>query len=273
MKQSKYTSKPADKDGWVKYTDDENAVWHDLFVRQMKLLPNRAAKPFLEGIEALEMTADKIPQIPEMNKILYPLTGWQVTPVPALIDFDTFFKLLADKKFPAATFIRTREELDYLQEPDIFHEIFGHCPLLTLPAYAEFMHTYAQLGLKASHQDRVMLARLYWFTIEFGLIQTLEGLRIYGGGILSSYGESQYCLDSKKPELKHLDPLDAFRTPYRIDIMQPIYFVIQDFSALFDLTKLDLMELINKARMLGMHKPLFEPKPDRSVEDQETKFC
>ena len=272
-KSTKYISKQADEQGFVQYTDEENSVWHDLFVRQMKLLANRADQAFLDGIEKLQMNANRIPQIPEVNEKLYALTGWQITPVSALIDFDTFFKLLSSRKFPAATFIRTREEIDYLQEPDIFHEIFGHCPLLTLPAYADFTYQYAQLGLNANAKDRAMLARLYWFTIEFGLIQTLDGLRIYGGGILSSYGETQYCLDSKVPILKHLDALEAFRTPYRIDIMQPQYFIIQDYSKLYDLMKLDLMALIQQARELGMHPPLFEPKNGMKPEEQETKFC
>ncbi len=260
MKQSKYVSKKPDPKGYVDYSPEENAVWHDLYVRQMQLLPNRACKEYLKGIEDLGLTADHIPQIPEINSRLRALTGWEVAPVPALIDFQGFFELMANKKFPAATFIRSREEMDYLQEPDIFHEIFGHCPLITLPVYADFMYEYGKLGLKANHKDRVMLARLYWFTIEFGLIQTMEGLRIYGGGILSSFGESQYCLDSDKCIRKPLDPVDAFRTPYRIDIFQPLYFVINDFADLFGLSKLDLMAKVNEARAMGMHAPLFEPK-------------
>lgn len=262
MKQSKYTSKKPDEKGYVAYTPQENAVWGELFNRQMQLLPNRACQEYLDGIKALGLTADHIPQIPEVNERLRALSGWEVAPVPALIDFQAFFELMSNKKFPAATFIRTKEELDYLQEPDIFHEIFGHCPLITLPVYADFMYEYAKLGLKANHKDRVMLARLYWFTVEFGLIQTSQGLRIYGGGILSSYGESKYCLDSQTPIHKPLEPVDAFRTPYRIDIFQPLYFVIKDFSELFGLSKLDLISLIEQARTLGMHAPLFEPKKD-----------
>lgn len=260
MKQSKYVSKKPDSNGFVAYTEAENAVWTELFNRQMQLLSNRACKEYLDGIKALGLTANHIPQIPEVNERLRSLSGWEVAPVPALIDFQAFFELMANKKFPAATFIRTKEELDYLQEPDIFHEIFGHCPLITLPVYGDFMHEYAKLGLKANHKDRVMLARLYWFTVEFGLIQTNEGMRIYGGGILSSFGESKYCLDSDIPVRKLLTPVDAFRTPYRIDIFQPLYFVIKDFSELFSLSKLDLMNMIEEARKLGMHAPLFEPK-------------
>jgi len=148
--------------------------------------------------------------------------------------------------------------MDYLEEPDIFHEIFGHCPLLTNKAYANFTENYGKLALKASPQDRVMLARLYWFTIEFGLIKNSQGLRIYGGGILSSKGETIYALESKQAKRLPLDPIEALRTPYRIDIMQPIYFVIEDFDYLFKLIEMDLMGLIRTARTLGMHKPSYE---------------
>lgn len=260
VKKSTYVSKPADKNGFVNYTEEENNTWRVLFERQIVLLKDRACQEYLDGIDALGITANHIPQIPEVNAHLRKLTGWEVTPVKALINFQTFFELMANKKFPAATFIRRQEELDYLQEPDIFHEIFGHCPLLTLPVYADFMHQYALLGLNASKEDRAMLARLYWFTVEFGLIETPKGMQIYGGGILSSYGESQYALDSNIAKRVHLEPIEAFRTPYRIDIFQPIYFFIREFSELFHLMQTDLLAEVAKARVLGMYPPLFEPK-------------
>lgn len=265
MKGSKYKSKPADKDGFVEYTNEENAIWSELYHRQWAIVQGRACDEYLRGIKDLNITADHIPQVPDVNKIMSELTGWQVEPVAALINFDDFFQLLSDRKFPAATFIRTRDELEYLQEPDIFHEIFGHCPLLTNQMYADFMQEYGKLGLNASHKDRVMLARLYWFTVEFGLIQTDKGLRIYGGGILSSIGETVYALESSEPERKPLDALDAFRTPYRIDIFQSIYFVIENFKQLFDLSKQDLLGLIDKARHLGMHAPTFPPKESQNA--------
>jgi phenylalanine-4-hydroxylase len=183
--------------------------------------------------------------------VLRETTGWVLEPVPALISFDRFFDLLASRRFPAATFIRRREDMNYLQEPDIFHEVFGHCPLLTNQAYADFTYTYGNLGLRANHADRVMLARLYWFTIEFGLIKQAAGLRAYGGGILSSMSETVYCLESKVPQRKTFDVLEALRTPYRIDIMQPIYFVIDDFDILYQLIEMDLIKLIHEARELG----------------------
>jgi len=265
MKKSQYVSKKPNAQGFVDYTDEENETWKILYERQMDLLQNRACKEYLQGIEDLELSSARIPQLPEVNQRMRDFTGWEVAAVPALIDFQKFFELMANKKFPAATFIRTREELDYLQEPDIFHEIYGHCPLLTLPVYAEFMHEYGKLGLRSSHEQRVMLARLYWFTVEFGLIQTSEGMRIYGGGILSSYKESSESLDSKEAIHKPFDPLDAFRTPYRIDIVQPLYFVIQGYSELFDLVNVDLIKLIDEARTLGMHAPLFQPKQSCTV--------
>lgn len=178
--------------------------------------------------------------------------------MPALISFDHFFALLADRRFPVATFIRRRDELDYLQEPDIFHEIFGHCAMLTNPAFAHFTHLYGRLGLHASKEERVYLARLYWFTVEFGLLQGEEGLRIYGGGILSSIGETAYAL-SGKPEQQPFDLLEILRTPYRIDIMQPTYFVLPRLDTLYGLEGQGIMAAVAEARRLGLRPPRFAP--------------
>ena len=150
------------------------------------MLKGRACDEFIRGLALLNLPNDRVPQLHEINAVLASTTGWQVVQVPALINFDSFFKLLANKQFPVATFIRSNEDFDYLQEPDVFHEIFGHCPLLTDPAFAHFTHTYGKLGYAASPKERQYLARLYWFTVEFGLVKTADGLRIYGGGILSS---------------------------------------------------------------------------------------
>lgn len=257
-KPSKYVAREVDAHGNASYTNAENEVWHELITRQKPLLKNRACDEYMRGLQLLNLPEDRIPQCPEVSKVLKAETGWALEPVPALIPFDKFFALLADKKFPAATFIRTREELDYLQEPDIFHEVFGHCPLLTNQAYADFTHNYGKLGLQVNHQDRVMLAKLYWFTIEFGLLKTAQGLRVYGGGILSSMSETPYALDSSVPIRKPFDPLEVLRTPYRINIMQPIYYVIDSFDVLFELVEMDLLGLIQEARHLGMHEPLYE---------------
>lgn len=256
-KASSYTARPVDASGNVCYSEEDNLVWQTLMARQRPLVETHACQEYLDGLDFLDLPKDHVPQCSEISRILQKTTGWSVEPVPALISFDDFFVLLANRKFPVATFIRRKEDLDYLQEPDIFHEAFGHCPMLTQQSYADFTENYGKLALKASPEDRIMLARLYWFTIEFGLIHTSRGLRIYGGGILSSKGETIYALESKVPKRLKLDPIEALRTPYRIDIMQPIYFVIDDFDDLFKLTKMDLMKLVEKAKQLGMRDPLY----------------
>lgn len=259
MKTTQYVAREPDAGGHIHYSDDEHAVWQTLIERQLKLLDGRACQEYLDGIEQLALPRDRIPQLDEINRVLQATTGWQVARVPALIPFQTFFELLASKRFPVATFIRTPQELDYLQEPDIFHEIFGHCPLLTNSWFAEFTHTYGQLGLKANKEERVYLARLYWMTIEFGLVDTPAGRRIYGGGILSSPKETLYSL-SDEPEHQPFDVIEAMRTPYRIDILQPVYFVLPELKRLFDVAHEDIMALVHAAMKLGLHQPKFPPK-------------
>ena len=251
-KATKYTSHPAGPDGKVAWSDEENKIWQELVRRQLEIIEGRACDEFMQGLELLNLPHDRIPQLDEVNAILEKATGWKVHQVPALINFDEFFKLLANKKFPVATFIRNADEFDYLQEPDVFHEIFGHCPLLTNPAFAHFTHTYGKLGLEASKEDRAYLARLYWFTVEFGLMKTPKGERIYGGGVLSSPGETLYALESKDAEHKVLDPLDVLRTPYRIDIMQPIYFLISGFDQLFEIAEMDYHVVGGKSQIIGI---------------------
>ncbi len=257
---TKYISHPSDKNGYVSWSDDENKIWADLVERQLNIIEGRACDEFMNGLQMLNLSYERIPQLQEVNDVLAKTTGWQVEQVPSLINFDSFFQLLANKRFPVATFIRTREDFDYLQEPDVFHEIFGHCPLLTNPAFAHFTHTYGKLGLAASKEDRQYLARLYWFTVEFGLLHTSNGLRIYGGGILSSPGETLYAVESEQAERYSLDPLEVLRTPYRIDIMQPIYYILKSFDQLFELAEMDLMKLVDTAKKLGLHPPKFAPK-------------
>ncbi|MFG3453260.1 phenylalanine 4-monooxygenase [Stutzerimonas stutzeri] len=259
MKATKYVAREPDANGHIHYPDAEDAVWQTLIERQLKLLDGRACQEYLDGIEQLALPHDRIPQLGEINRVLDATTGWQVARVPALIPFQTFFELLASKRFPVATFIRTPQELDYLQEPDIFHEIFGHCPLLTNPWFAEFTHTYGQLGLKATKEERVYLARLYWMTIEFGLVETSAGRRIYGGGILSSPKETLYSL-SDEPEHQTFDVVEAMRTPYRIDILQPVYFVLPELKRLFEVAHEDIMADVRTAMQLGLHQPKFPPK-------------
>jgi phenylalanine-4-hydroxylase len=253
-----YVAHSVDKNGIAAYTAEENQMWHELINRQIPVVTGRACEEYMNGLKLLNLPTDHVPQCPEITKVLQEATGWALEPVPALIPSDHFFHLLANRKFPAATFIRRREEIDYLQEPDIFHEIFGHCPLLTNPSLAEFTRKYGQLCQKATEEEREMLARLYWFTVEFGLIKTKDGLRTYGGGILSSMSETPYCIDSDIPVRKPFDVIDVFRTPYLIFILQPVYFVIESFDTLFELTEMDLLGLAHQAKKMGMHKPLYK---------------
>ncbi|MGH8282559.1 MAG: phenylalanine 4-monooxygenase [Gammaproteobacteria bacterium] len=263
-KATKYLAKVPDKHGYIPYTPDEDSVWRDLITRQRPIVEKYACDDYLEALERMHFPTDRIPQCEEVSDVLRRHTGWEVAPVPALIPFDQFFALLADKKFPAASFIRSREEMDYLQEPDIFHEVFGHAPLLTDPRFAEFTHAYGKAGVKADKKDHVMLARLYWFTVEFGLINTRKGLKTYGAGIVSSFGETPYSIESDKPLRKSFDPIDALRTPYRIDIFQTTYFIINSLEDMFNLAHKDLIELINEARRLGMHEPNY-PAAEKTV--------
>ncbi len=263
MKGTKYQARLPDPSGHIHYPDAEHQIWAELLARQSSCIQGKACEEYMAGLAALDLPTDRIPQLSEVDCILFDATGWQTAQVPALISFERFFELLASKRFPVATFIRSREEMDYLQEPDIFHEIFGHCPLLTNPAFAHFTHTYGQLGLAASPQERVYLARLYWFTVEFGLVKSPQGLKIYGGGILSSPGETRYAL-SDRPQRKPLEVVTAMRTPYRIDIMQPLYYVLERIDQLYELAEQDLMAQVHRAQALGLLEPTFELKQDVS---------
>ncbi len=265
MKSSKYQARMPDNSGFIRYTEEEHDTWSTLYQRQVELLKDRACNEYLDGIEQLAMPARCIPQLKDISRVLMACTGWSVARVPALISFDRFFGLLASRQFPVATFIRIRAELDYLQEPDIFHEIFGHCPLLTNQDFADFTETYGRLGLAASKEERVYLARLYWMTVEFGLLNSVAGLRIYGGGILSSYGESAYALDSDVAVRKPFDPLLALRTPYRIDILQPLYYVIDSLAELHRLCEMDLMALVHQAMSMPLLPAMFTPKANEGV--------
>jgi phenylalanine-4-hydroxylase len=260
VKSSAYLAKPPDSDGYVHYTDEENRMWHDLITTQLPRLDGNACHEYIRALQRMDFPQDRIPQLSEVSAVLMEHTGWSVTPVPALIDFATIFELLARRQFPAATFIRNRDEMSYLREPDIFHEIFGHTPLLTDPRFAAFTEAYGKAGLAADASDHVMLARLFWFTVEFGLIQTTDGLRSYGAGIISSPGELAYALDSEEPQRKRLDPVEALRTPYRIDIFQSVYFTIESFDELYDLARQDLSAYINTARSKGMYAPAYPPR-------------
>ncbi|MCJ8295491.1 MAG: phenylalanine 4-monooxygenase [Colwellia sp.] len=262
-KGTKYISKVPDEQGIIEWSAEENSIWQELFARQLACIKDKACDEYHDGLAKLNLPTDRIPQLDDVSQVLKSTTGWQCYPVPALIGFGEFFRLLSEKKFPVATFIRSREEMDYLQEPDIFHEIFGHCPLLTNPSFANYTEAFGKMGLNASKEQRVFLARLYWFTIEFGLLDTPKGLRIYGGGVLSSPGETDYAMNSTEVERQPFNVLDVLRTPYRIDIMQPIYYMLTKVSDLDEIRKFeveDIMELVAKAQMLGLHQARFPTK-------------
>lgn len=256
-KSATYTARAPDTKGRIRYSAEENRVWHDLITTQQSGLPGRACHEFIDALALMDFPADQIPQLNEVSAVLMDHTGWSVAPVPALIDFTAFFDLLANRRFPAATFIRNRDEMGYLREPDIFHELFGHTPLLTDRRFAAFCEAYGKAGLTADPSEHAMLARLFWFTVEFGLVRTRAGLRAYGAGIVSSPGELIYALDDDEPQYKPLDPVEALRTPYRIDIYQPVYFVIDSFDELYDLAQQDLLGYISEARRKGMHAPTY----------------
>lgn len=259
---SRYVAHVPDAQGLVNYSAEENRVWSILFERQLQLLQGRACDEFMSGLETLGLNSWNIPQLPEVSQRLKAKTGWQVAPVAALISAREFFELLAKKYFPAATFIRSEEELDYVQEPDIFHELFGHCPMLTDKVYAEFVYDYACKVLTFPEQDWALLQRMFWFTVEFGLIKSSKGLRAYGGGILSSISETVYCVESDIPVRILFDPVVAFRMPYRIDQLQPVYFVIDSYQNLYDFVLSDIGKLMDRARELGELPPYFKVDPD-----------
>ena len=225
---------------WASYTPAEHQVWMTLYERQAQLLPGRACDAFLHGLEALDLHRGGIPEFARINEELRKLTGWSVVAVPGLVPDDVFFDHLANRRFPAGRFIRKPHELDYLQEPDVFHDVFGHVPMLTDPIFADYMQAYGEGGLKALGRGQLHnLARLYWYTVEFGLMETPQGLRIYGAGIVSSRSESIFALDDPSPNRIGFDLERVMRTPYRIDDFQQVYFVIPSLKALLNATLQD----------------------------------
>ena len=226
--------------GWSGYTAEEHRTWLTLYDRQLAVLPGRACDAFLNGLEALDLRGDGIPDFTVISERLRALTGWSVVAVPGLIPDDVFFDHLANRRFPAGNFIRKPNELDYLQEPDVFHDVFGHVPMLTDPVFADYMAAYGRGGARALQLGRLHnLARLYWYTVEFGLMQSPGGLRIYGAGIVSSRAESAFSLEDGSPNRIAFDLERVMRTPYRIDDFQQSYFVIPSLDELLEVTQRD----------------------------------
>lgn len=242
--------------GWAAYTAEEHAVWKTLFERQSRLLPGRACDEFVRGMQALPIGADRIPNFEQLSELLTKRTGWQVVAVPGLVPDDVFFEHLANRRFPAGHFIRKPHELDYLEEPDVFHDVFGHVPMLINPVIADYLQAYGEGGLRAAKRGVLdKLARVYWYTVEFGLVQQVDGLRIYGAGISSSATESVFALDDASPNRIGFDLERVMRTRYRIDDFQETYFVVRHLEELLALAQVDFAPLYERVRDAPDHEP------------------
>jgi phenylalanine-4-hydroxylase len=233
--------------GWETYTAAEHAVWRTLFERQTALLPGLACDAFVEGMHALPIAADGIPDFRALNEVLLPRTGWQVVAVPGLVPDDVFFTHLANRRFPAGNFIRRPDQLDYLEEPDVFHDVFGHVPMLMNPALADYIQAYGEGGLRAQRLGVLpMLARVYWYTVEFGLVEQADGLRLFGAGIASSATESVFCLRDPSPHRIRFDLERVMRTRVRIDDFQQSYFVLRHLDELLELARIDFAPIYER---------------------------
>ena len=242
---------------WERYTPDEHAVWRTLFERQAQVLPDRACPEFLDGLRKLKLVSDRIPEFERLSNDLEKATGWRVVAVPSLVPDETFFDHLANRRFPAGQFIRARNQLDYLEEPDVFHDVFGHVPMLAHPVFADYLQAYGKGGQRALKEFGALrnLARLYWYTVEFGLVEKPEGLRIYGSGIVSSRAESIYAVESPSPNRIGFDLERVMRTEYRIDDFQESYFVIRSFDELFGETYKDFAAIYKRLEAGPTYKP------------------
>jgi phenylalanine-4-hydroxylase len=218
----------------TEYDSEDDAIWDDLFKRQIDILPGRAATAFMEGTDKLDLGRGGVPDFGKLSEELGAMTGWSVVPVPMLIPDHLFFWHLANRRFPAGNFIRTRETFDYIQEPDVFHDVFGHVPMLTDPVFADYMQEYGRAGWRAMEHNRLKaLGALYWYTVEFGLIKEEAGLRAYGAGILSGPTEAVYAVEAESPNRIMLNVDRVMRTDYVISDLQPTYFVIESFEDLY----------------------------------------
>lgn len=242
---------------WERYDAAQHGVWKTLYERQAQVLPGRACDEFLDGLKKLDLVADAIPDFERLSDQLEKLTGWRVVGVPSLVPDEIFFDHLANRRFPAGQFIRKPSELDYIEEPDVFHDVFGHVPMLAHPVFAEYMQAYGKGGVRAMNEFAALnnLARLYWYTVEFGLIAKPEGLRIYGSGIVSSRTESIYAIESPSPNRIGFNLERVMRTKYRIDDFQESYFVVSSFEDLFSQTYRDFAPLYSKLAAGASHRP------------------
>ena len=233
--------------GWHNYTPQEHAVWKTLFERQSKLLPGRACDEFVRGMQDLPIGPDQIPNFEQLSETLSQRTGWQIVAVPGLVPDDVFFEHLAHRRFPAGHFIRKPHELDYLEEPDVFHDVFGHVPMLMNPAIADYIQAYGEGGLRAKRLGVLeKLARVYWYTVEFGLVKQPDGLGVYGAGIASSAKETVFSVEDDSPNRVAFDLERVMRTNYRIDDFQETYFVLDNLNDLLELARIDFAPLYER---------------------------
>ena len=233
--------------GWSQYTAQEHAVWKTLFERQSKLLPGRACDEFVRGMQDLPIGPDQIPNFEQLSETLSQRTGWQIVAVPGLVPDDVFFEHLAHRRFPAGHFIRKPHELDYLEEPDVFHDVFGHVPMLMNPAIADYIQAYGEGGLRAKRLGVLeKLARVYWYTVEFGLVKQPDGLGVYGAGIASSATETVFSVEDDSPNRVAFDLERVMRTNYRIDDFQESYFVLENLNDLLKLARIDFAPLYER---------------------------
>ena len=251
---------------WDHYGAAEHAVWKTLFERQSKLLPGRACDQFVQGMRALPIGAEQIPDFRRLNEILSKCTGWQVVAVPGLVPDEVFFEHLANRRFPAGQFIRKAEQLDYIEEPDVFHDVFGHVPMLMNPVIADYIQAYGIGGLRAQKLGVLPnLARVYWYTIEFGLLLQPDGLRIYGSGIVSSHAETLFALEDDSPNRVRFNLERVMRTHYRIDDFQETYFIIGALDELLELARIDFAPVYERIQGRSEFEPGDVVPEDRVV--------
>ena len=242
--------------GWEHYSAAEHFTWKTLFERQTKLLPGRACDEFVQGMRDLPIGAEGIPDFRRLSDVLMQRTGWQVVAVPGLVPDEVFFEHLANRRFPCGQFIRKPHELDYLEEPDVFHDVFGHVPMLMNPVIADYIQAYGAGGLRAQRLGHLAnLARVYWYTVEFGLLRQSDGLRIYGAGIASSWSESVFALDDPSPNRIRFDLERVMRTHFRIDDFQESYFVINSLDDLLELARIDFEPIYGRIQGQVEYQP------------------
>ncbi|MBT8093025.1 MAG: phenylalanine 4-monooxygenase [Gammaproteobacteria bacterium] len=234
---------------WETYSHEEHDRWKRLYRRQQQVLPGRACDEYIKAIRQLDLSADGVPHMGALSDRLGKLTGWSVVPVAGLVPDDVFFDHLANKRFPAGAFIRPESEFDYLEEPDVFHDIFGHVPLLAVPVFSQFMQAYGQGGMRAMQLGQLKnLARLYWYTVEFGLVKSSDGLRIFGAGIMSSPHESVFSLEDASPNRVGFNLERIMRTKHIIDDFQQTYFVIDSLEQLLESCYQDFGDVYARVR-------------------------